>query len=141
MAAKTFIDDISVNTIIGPGTYVNGGISTPGFLKIDGDVNGDLVSKGRIVVSENARVCGNVRATAVVVGGIIKGDVIASESIDITSSGMVIGDIITRRLKVAENVLIHGFCYARNDKVGFEDAEKFYKNRQALENIARVRGK
>jgi len=37
-----FIDDISINTIIGPGTFVNGSLSVPGFLRVDGDINGDI---------------------------------------------------------------------------------------------------
>ncbi|PIE97956.1 MAG: cell shape determination protein CcmA [Treponema sp.] len=132
--ARKFVDDISVNTIVGPGAFVSGGISAPGFLKIDGDVNGDIVSKGRVVVSETARINGNIRAAAVVIGGIVKGDIIAPEGVYLHSSAIVFGAVITKFLKVEENVLLSGFCYARSDRQGFEDAEKDYKNRQVFLN-------
>ncbi|MBQ7611698.1 MAG: polymer-forming cytoskeletal protein [Spirochaetaceae bacterium] len=131
--AKQYIDDIAVNTIVGQGSSVNGHINSAGFTKIDGDVAGNITSKGRIVVSQQARVKGNLRAKSVIVGGIIYGDIIAVDSVTLSTNAVVLGAIVTRHLYMEDNVLFSGFCYAVNDLAGFEDAERSYKNRRAME--------
>ena len=92
---KRYIDDIAVNTIVGEGSFVAGNVNSVGFTKIDGDVKGNIVSKGRVTISQNARVKGNVRGTAVIVGGIVNGDIIAPESVHLSSTAVVLGTIVT----------------------------------------------
>ena len=63
MAKKNFIDDISVNTIVGPGALISGNITVSGFLRIDGDIDGNIQTQGRVIIGEEARIRGNIRAT------------------------------------------------------------------------------
>lgn len=129
---QTGFDDISINTIIGAGSFVNGGLNVPGFLRIDGDVNGDINTPGRVIIGENARIRGNIHALSVNVGGMVSGDIVAPDSVIILSTGLVLGDILTKKIRVDENVLLHGFCFAINNQTEFERAEKEYKNKQGL---------
>jgi len=101
-------DDFSINTIIGPGTSVSGDIKSGGFTRVDGNVLGDVKAKGRVVIGERARMKSNVSGTSVTVGGVVFGNVIASERIVILGTGLVMGDIITRRIQADEGCLIHG---------------------------------
>ena len=91
MAKKTFIDDISVNTIVGPGALIAGNVTVSGFLRIDGDIDGNVQTQGRVIIGEDARIRGNIKAASVSVGGIVQGDIIAPDYVVILSSGMVIG--------------------------------------------------
>ncbi len=127
-----FIDDISINTIIGQGSFIDGDVRIPGFLTIDGDINGNVETPGRIILKEKARIKGNIYARSVTVGGMVQGDIIAPESVEILSTGLVLGSILTKRIRIEEDVLFHGFCFAVNDQAEFERAEKEYKNRQGL---------
>ena len=133
---KRYIDDIAVNTIVGEGSFVAGNVNSVGFTKIDGDVKGNIVSKGRVTISQNARVKGNVRGTAVIVGGRVNGDIIAPESVHLSSTAVVLGTIVTKHLIMEEGVLFSGFCYAVNNAAGFEDAESSYKNKRVVESAA-----
>ena len=101
-------DDFSINTIIGPGTSVSGDIKSGGFTRVDGNVLGDVKAKGRVVIGERARMKSNVSGTSITVGGVVFGNVIASERIVILGTGLVMGDIITRRIQADEGCLIHG---------------------------------
>ena len=132
MAKKNFIDDISVNTIVGPGALISGNVTFSGFLRIDGDIDGNVQTKGRVIIGEEARIRGNIHAASVSVGGIVQGDIIAPEYVVILSSGMVIGSVLTKKLRVDDDVILHGFCSATGDQTDFEEAEKKYSNRQAL---------
>ena len=101
-------EDFSINTIIGPGTSVMGNIESGGFTRIDGNVQGDLKATGRIVIGERARMKSNVSGTSVTVGGVVFGNVLASERLIVLATGLVMGDIITRRIQADEGCLIHG---------------------------------
>ena len=106
--ASTRRDDFSINTIIGPGVNISGNIETPGFTRVDGSILGDLKAKGKVVIGENARMKSNVSGTFVTVGGVVLGNVLASEGIVILATGLVKGDIITRRIRADEGCFIHG---------------------------------
>jgi len=101
-------EDFSVNTIIGPGTSVSGNIESGGFTRVDGNVQGDVKARGRVVIGERARMKSNVSGTSVTVGGVVFGNVLASERLIILATGLVMGDIITRRIQADEGCLIHG---------------------------------
>ncbi len=132
MAKKNFVDDISVNTIVGSGALIAGNVTVPGLLRIDGDIDGDVRAEGRVIIGEDARVRGNIHAAAVSVGGMVQGDIIAPDYVVILSSGMVIGSVLTKKLRVDDDVILHGFCSAAGDQESFDEAEKKYHNRQAL---------
>ena len=100
--------DFSINTIIGPGVYVYGNIETPGFTRVDGNVLGDLKAQGQVVIGENARMKSNVSGTFITIGGVVCGNVLASEGIVILATGLIRGDIITRRIQADEGCFVHG---------------------------------
>ena len=101
-------EDFSVNTIVGPGTNVSGNIESGGFTRVDGHVQGDVKAKGRLIIGERARMKSNISGTSVTVGGVVFGNVLASERLIILTTGLIMGDIITRRIQADEGCLIHG---------------------------------
>jgi cytoskeletal protein CcmA (bactofilin family) len=101
-------EDFSINTIIGPGTSVSGDIESGGFTRVDGNIRGDVNARGRVVIGEKARMKSNVSGTSVTVGGVVFGNVLASERIIILATGLIMGDVITRRIQADDGCLIHG---------------------------------
>jgi cytoskeletal protein CcmA (bactofilin family) len=130
------LEDVSINTIVGQGSFIRGELKISGFIRIDGDLDGSLETGGRVIVGENARIRGNVRALVVTVGGVIKGDIVAPEGVTILSTGMVLGSIITKRLMVEDSVILNGSCFAINDQSRFDAALSEYNNRRALSDSA-----
>ena len=90
MALK--IDDISINTIIGKGSSIKGDMHINGFVRLDGDIDGSLETDGNVIVGDNARIKGNVKAKSVIVGGIVVGNIIAQENVKLLSEAAVLGD-------------------------------------------------
>ena len=101
-------DRFSINTIIGPDTSVSGDIEAGGFTRVDGSLQGDLTARGQIVVGEKARIKSNISGTSITIGGVVYGNVLASERLIVLSTGLVLGDIVTRRIQADEGCLIHG---------------------------------
>jgi len=106
--ASTKSEDFSINTIIGPGTSVSGDVESGGFTRVDGNVQGNVKAKGRVVIGERARMRSNVSGTFVTVGGVVFGNVLASERLIILATGLIMGDIITKRIQADDGCLIHG---------------------------------
>jgi cytoskeletal protein CcmA (bactofilin family) len=124
--------DFSVNTIIGPGTSVSGDIESGGFTRVDGNVQGDLKARGRVIIGERARMKSNVSGTYVTVGGVIFGNVLASERLVILTTGLVMGDIITRRIQADEGCLIHGRVKVCKTEEGWNLALSEYEDEAGL---------
>ena len=115
------IDDISINTILGHGSAITGNIKINGFVRIDGDIDGNLETDGNIIIGENGRIRGNVKAKSVIVGGIVLGNIEASQSIKVLATSAVIGDIVSHKVQVEQNAIIHGHF------ISIKDEQKFLK--------------
>ena len=132
-------DDLSINTIIGPGTNVSGDIDSAGFTRVDGSVLGDVKAKGRVVIGEGARMKSNVNGTMVTVGGVVFGNIIASERLIILSTGLVVGDIITRRIQADEGCLIHGQVKVCRSDEAWNQAVNKYRDFGAFKETQGIR--
>lgn len=125
-------EDVSINTIVGPGAFIRGELKISGFIRIDGDIDGNLETPGRVIIGENARIRGDIRSLVITVGGVVQGDVIAPEGVTILSTGMVLGNVLTKRLQVEDSVILNGHCVAVDDQERFDAALSDYNNRRAL---------
>lgn len=127
-------EDVSINTLVGPGSFIRGELIVSGFIRIDGDIDGNLDATGRIIVGENARIRGDVHSKVITIGGVIQGDVVAPEGVIILSTGMVLGSVLTKKLQIEDTVILHGACFAINDQVSFDRALSDYNNKKALQS-------
>ena len=126
------IDDISINTIIGKGSAISGDLKVNGFIRIDGDIDGNLETDGNVIVGENARIRGDLSAKSVIIGGIIKGNIRASESIKLLSESAVIGDVISRKVQIEDSALVHGHCISIKDEAEFGKTSGEYLQSKAI---------
>lgn len=103
---------------------VEGSVTSAAVVKIHGKVHGD-VSCGVLIASNAAivgnidceksavfgndtNVNGNVTATVVTVSGQINGNINASESVSVSSSGTIYGDITTPEIEVSKGAIVFG---------------------------------
>lgn len=130
----SFTDDISFNTMVGPGAFVTGDLKLEGFTRVDGDIYGNLETTGKLIIGENARIRGSLTAKSVIVIGIVEGDILAPEGVHLFSSAVVLGDVISRKVKAEENVVIEGYCISIENPQEFEDAKKQWLDMRAISN-------
>ncbi|MCL2270450.1 MAG: polymer-forming cytoskeletal protein [Treponema sp.] len=131
-------ESFSINTIIGPNTSLKGDIETGGFTRIDGSIIGNVNARGRVVIGERARMKGNVSGTAITIGGVVWGNIIAGESLVILSTALVLGDIITRRIQADDGCLIHGKVLVCPDDDSWSHAVSEYRDDQGIKSILPV---
>ena len=129
-------DDISINTIIGAGSAVSGDVRANGFIRVDGDIDGNLDSTGNIIIGNKARINGNINALSTVVGGIVIGDIYAPNGIKLLSSSAVIGNICTKNFEIEENVIFHGHCIALRNEEEFAEETKLFSEELSIKSKA-----
>lgn len=118
------------NTVIGAGTVINGGITSDAMVvRIDGKVDGEILSKGEIIVGTDGIILGNVDAASVVVGGEIKGNVKATVRLELESGAKLTGDVKTPLLAVSETAVLQGsVSMTSNSDSSNEKAENSTEN-------------
>ena len=101
-----------IDSLIGAGTTVSGDVVFTGGLRIDGVVCGNVSTvdgeSGTLVVSEQARVDGEINVTHVVINGAVNGPVTAKEFLELQSKARVVGDVEYRSLEMHLGAVIQG---------------------------------
>ena len=130
MALK--VDDISINTILGKGSSVTGNLRINGFVRLDGDIDGNLETDGNVIIGDNARIRGDVKAKSVIISGIVVGNIIAQEGIKILSEAAVLGDVISRKVQIDDKATFNGKCISIKDEELFEKESAQYLQSKAI---------
>jgi cytoskeletal protein CcmA (bactofilin family) len=123
-------EEFSINTIIGTGSFVSGDISSGGFTRVDGFLRGNLHARGRVVVGEKARMRSSITGTIVTIGGVVDGNILASERLVVLPTALILGDITTRRMEAGEGCLIHGRVRVCQDEDSWNRASGEYRDKR-----------
>ena len=99
MAVAKNAQNSSAPSLISKGCMVHGRIESDVFLRIDGHIKGDLIISEGLIIGEHGIIEGNIKAREIVVFGSVKGSITA-DTIDLKSSGNILGDIHTDSLQV-----------------------------------------
>lgn len=110
MARKTNNQAMVVNTVIGAGTEFVGDLKTKDTARIDGVIQGNIQSEGTVIIGTGGQVNGNIQAVEISVAGMIKGDLVAQNRIEILSSAHIEGNITTKSLCIDEHAVFQGVC-------------------------------
>jgi len=106
-------------SILSSSITVTGKICIEDDLRVDGCVNGDIESKGKVVIGPEGCVKGNIKSKSVYVKGKIYGDVIVSEIITLKASSYYKGQITAKNIEIEAGASFYGNC-----KMEKEEKEK-----------------
>jgi len=109
-----------VETIIGRDTQVKGAVTAGGTLRVDGDVEGEIVTQGDLVIGETGRIKAQLKARNATIAGTVRGNVEVNDKLELASSAKLYGDIKTGTLIIGEGAIFKGACEMRqgNEKPG-----------------------
>jgi len=87
---------------------------------IRGSFEGEIDAQGFLHIDEGAEVrAGLIRASSIIVGGIVHGDLEAVDRIELLPSAKVYGRIRTSKLRIADGVIFEGRCEMLRDPAEF----------------------
>ncbi len=94
---------------IGKSLVIKGEVSGSESLYIDGKIEGAINLPGnRVTVGRNGQVAANIMAREVVVLGKVRGNVQASDRVDIRSEGSLTGDVVAARISIEDGAFFKG---------------------------------
>jgi cytoskeletal protein CcmA (bactofilin family) len=99
-----------VTTLLGKGSEFEGKLSFEGTVRVDGKLTGEVFTDDVLVVGEGAEVNAEVTVGAIVIQGVVRGNITAKRSVEIHSPGKVKGNINTPSLFIEKGVFFDGHC-------------------------------
>jgi len=108
-AAPTAAAASGEQATIGKSLVVKGEVTGSESLYIDGKVEGSINLPGnRVTVGRNGQVAANILAREVVVLGKVRGNINASDRVDIRSEGSLTGDVAAARISIEDGAYFKG---------------------------------
>jgi cytoskeletal protein CcmA (bactofilin family) len=94
---------------IGKSLVIKGEVTGSESLYIDGRVEGSInLSGNRVTIGRNGVVAANINAREIVVLGKVRGNLTASDRVDIRSDGSLTGDVIAARISIEDGAFFKG---------------------------------
>jgi cytoskeletal protein CcmA (bactofilin family) len=81
-----------------------------GTLRVDGIVKGDVIVSDTVAVGPTGSVEANVQTKIAVVSGGVRGNIHASERIELQAKANITGDLVTKSLVIEQGAVFHGNC-------------------------------
>ena len=109
---KTSKPQTRIDSLIGDGTTVEGTVIFSGGLRVDGRVKGNVLTAddqpSTLVLSERARVEGEIRVSHAVINGTVVGPVFGGEYVELQAKSNVNGDVHYRTLEIQLGAVVQG---------------------------------
>ena len=99
----------SIN-IIGDCTEIKGNLSTKGDVRVDGEIEGEVISHAKVVVGISGKVLGNIQAYAAEISGKVLGNIEVADILFIKATAKVEGNISSNKLIIENGADLDGFC-------------------------------
>src|SRR5438094_9772062 len=119
---------------IGKSLVIKGEVTGSESLYIDGRVEGSINLAGnRVTIGRNGIVSANINAREIVVLGKVRGNLTASDRVDIRSDGSLTGDVVAARISIEDGAFFKGGIDIR--KAGQQPGQKANGEEKASPNV------
>jgi len=105
-----------ITAFLGKGTEFKGVLSFEGTIRVDGRVEGEVLSKDTLIAGDEAHLQGEISVGTIISSGKIVGNVNASQKVHILAPGVIEGNIKTPKLIIEEGVTFDGKCEMAGQK-------------------------
>jgi cytoskeletal protein CcmA (bactofilin family) len=103
-------EDEEFDTILSADIDFSGTLNFEKSFLIRGRLSGEVDARGLLVVDEEAVVEANINASRVVIRGQVKGNVTASEKVELAVTGKLLGDVTAPEILMETGCVFNGLC-------------------------------
>ncbi len=107
-----------ITTILGKGSSFDGKLTFEGAVRIDGVFSGEIETKGTLMIGETAEVKAKIHASQIIIEGLIRGEIIATNSLEIHDSARVYGNLLCPSLMIQKGAIFEGTCRMESAAAG-----------------------
>jgi cytoskeletal protein CcmA (bactofilin family) len=104
------LEDEDFDTILSEDIDFSGILNFEKPFLIRGKVSGEIAARGLLVIDEEAVVNANISASRVIIRGSVKGNVTATEKVDVTITGKLVGNVSAPEIFMETGCLFNGRC-------------------------------
>lgn len=108
--AQSEVGSNEIRAFLGEGTEFKGLLSFQGTVRIEGKLEGEVVTKDTLIVGGNADIKAEITVGTIISEGKIVGNVTASKRVEIRSKSRLTGNIKTPSLMIEEGAIFDGTC-------------------------------
>lgn len=123
MAKETNNNNGSTYNSLTHGSKIIGNIIADKDFRVDGEVEGDIQCKGKVVIGQTGILKGTITCANAEIIGSVTGEILVGETLTLRSSANVNGEVKTRILVVEPNAVFNGTC-SMKDKVAVDTPSK-----------------
>ncbi len=109
LGSPCFMSD-KTTSLLSQSIHLKGQLKLAGGVRIDGELEGDLVSEGIVHVGEQADIVGDITAVSVVSSGRIRGNIHAKKEVLLYAPGSLVGNVQAGGFYIDEGVRFEGIC-------------------------------
>ncbi len=95
-------------SLISPGTIIKGKITTEEDLRVDGNVEGDIFTKTKVIVGSKGKINGEVNANEASISGEIDGSINTKRKLVLKSNCKIEGNVNTHNLEMETGAVLNG---------------------------------
>jgi cytoskeletal protein CcmA (bactofilin family) len=99
-----------LHNVLAAGTVLTGKIETESDFRLDGQVDGEVYCKGKIVIGPKGNVKGNIATDNAEIFGSVNGSIRARERLVLKSTAVITGDIFIQTLEIEPGAKLNGSC-------------------------------
>lgn len=119
-----------INTVIGKDTFFKGTLTGKGLIRVDGEAEGSIVSKGDLIIGESGRVKVDLKARNVTVAGYYEGTMETEGKLELKKTATAIGSFKTNGLLVEEGAVVSGSLEMKvKDAAAPADTKKLWNSK------------
>jgi cytoskeletal protein CcmA (bactofilin family) len=112
------LEDEDFDTILSPDIEFSGTLNFEKPFLIRGKVSGEIAARGLLVVDEEAVVDANINASRVIIRGSVKGNVSATEKVEVTITGRLVGNVSAPEIFMETGCVFNGRCTMTEKSLG-----------------------
>ncbi len=106
--------------MVSEGTTIKGSVNSQNDMRIAGKLDGEAVSKGKLIVTSSGLVKGDVKVADADIAGKVEGTLRVTGKLNLRDSAVIDGDIYTKTLTVEEGAQINGACHMGSDATALD---------------------
>jgi cytoskeletal protein CcmA (bactofilin family) len=105
-----------ITAFLGKGTEFKGVLSFEGTIRVDGKIEGEILSKDTLIAGDTAYLNGEVSVGTLISSGKVVGNINASQKVHLLAPANIQGNIKTPKLIIEEGVIFDGKCEMAGEK-------------------------
>lgn len=93
------------------GTHIEGTVKSDSNIRIDGEVKGNILTKGRVVIGPKGKILGEITCQNAEIEGVVEGKIMVEDLLSLKSSAKLDGEIFTAKLAIDPGATFTGSCH------------------------------